>query len=124
MVMIMNELKLISRFKSIFLFLRISLDNVSNNIRWSVDFRFKKTGLPNGMHGLKDDVILRSSADPSMKIDWSEFSSIERLKLKLDKEGNRVDVSVYAIFGEKKRATNLYIHVYDANVDIRPTCFF
>lgn len=74
-----------------------SLENYSNGIRWSVDFRFKKTGLPNGMHGLKDDVILRSSKEPEMKIDWSMFNSVERLKIKRDKEGNIIDVRIYIL---------------------------
>ena len=70
-----------------------SLENYSNGIRWSVDFRFKKTGLPNGMHGLKDDVILRSSTDPNMIINWSMFNSVERLKIKRNADGTIIDVS-------------------------------
>lgn len=68
-----------------------SLENYSNGIRWSVDFRFKKTGLPNGMHGLKNDVILRSSKNPDMKIDWSMFNAVERLKIKKNSDGSIVD---------------------------------
>lgn len=73
-------------------FIQLSLENYSNGIRWSVDFRFKKTGLPNGMHGLKNDVILRSSKDPDMKIDWSMFNAVERLKIKKNSDGSIVDV--------------------------------
>lgn len=73
-------------------FAQLSLQNYSNGIRWSVDFRFKKTGLPNGMHGLKNDVILRSSKDPDMKIDWSMFNAVERLKIKKNSDGSIVDV--------------------------------
>ncbi|KAK3093622.1 hypothetical protein FSP39_018239 [Pinctada imbricata] len=100
-----------------------SMDNVSDNIRWSVDFRFKKTGLPNGMHGLKDDVILRSSADPNMKVDWSEFSSIERLKLKLDKEGNRVDVSIQHLrnFGRIVKQNLVYEMVKSVRPSVSPS---
>ena len=72
-----------------------SLDNISDEIRWSIDLRYKKTGLPSGVHGLKDDVILRSSKDRNMRIDWSKFKNIDRHKLKLDKTGNRIDVSRY-----------------------------
>ena len=72
-----------------------SLENYSNGIRWSVDFRFKKTGLPNGMHGLKDDVILRSSQDPNMNIDWSMFNSVERLKIKRNSDGTIIDVRFF-----------------------------
>ena len=49
--------------------------------------------MPSGVHGLKDDVILRSSKDRNMKIDWGKFKNIDRHKLKLDKTGNRIDVS-------------------------------
>lgn len=44
------------------------------------------------MHGLKNDVILRSSKDPDMKIDWSMFNAVERLKIKKNSDGSIVDV--------------------------------
>lgn len=94
-------------------FIQLSLQNYSNGIRWSVDFRFKKTGLPNGMHGLKNDVILRSSNDPDMKIDWSMFNAVERLKIKKNSDGSIVDVS-----------KNINIRIHDLRVNTDKNTWF
>ena len=47
-----------------------SLENYSDKIRWSLDLRWQKPGLPNGFYGLKKSVLMRKADDPKYKIDW------------------------------------------------------
>lgn len=55
-----------------------SLDNLSNHVRWSVDLRWQKASDPAGFYGLKDGVLMRTSKDPNLKINWEAFDSINR----------------------------------------------
>ena len=70
-----------------------SLENFSNQTRWSIDLRYKRPADDNGMFGLKDDVILRSSADPNMEIDWETFNSVDRTKAQIAYVKSDVNVS-------------------------------
>ncbi|XP_021359944.1 uncharacterized protein LOC110454642 isoform X2 [Mizuhopecten yessoensis] len=96
-----------------------SLENFSNQVRWSIDLRFKKTGLPNGMFGLKPDVEMRSSKDPNMKIDWETFDSIDRTKQQMAsvkdivkvEEDQEFDCSVQGPWMRKWELTHSNIHV-------------
>lgn len=55
-----------------------SLNNMSDHVRWSVDLRWQRASDPVGFFGLKDAVLMRSSKDPNMVIDWSTFDSVNR----------------------------------------------
>ena len=59
-----------------------SLDNVSNDIRWSLDLRWSRAEDPTGFHGLKDGIRMRSSEDPDNYViteeAWNNFDSIDR----------------------------------------------
>ncbi|KAH9505053.1 hypothetical protein Btru_061527 [Bulinus truncatus] len=55
-----------------------SLDNLSNEIRWSIDLRWQNPEKPIGMYGLKDGVLMRSAKNPVKKIDWDRFNSVDR----------------------------------------------
>jgi len=55
-----------------------SLPNLSQIVRWSLDFRWQKASESIGYYGLKDGVLLRSSTDPNFKIDWESFDSVDR----------------------------------------------
>ncbi|XP_045198092.2 uncharacterized protein LOC123552472 [Mercenaria mercenaria] len=55
-----------------------SLDNLSDHVRWSVDLRWQRPSDPACFYGLKDAVVMRSSKDPNLKIDWESFDSINR----------------------------------------------
>ncbi|VDI18198.1 Hypothetical predicted protein, partial [Mytilus galloprovincialis] len=70
-----------------------SLDNASEGVRWSIDLRFKKPGLPNGMFGLKPDVLLRTKENPNMKIDWDTFDSIDRTKAQIASVRDLVEIA-------------------------------
>ncbi|KAL3873369.1 hypothetical protein ACJMK2_036498 [Sinanodonta woodiana] len=55
-----------------------SLPNMSNDVRWSLDLRWQRPDQPFGFYGLKDGVLMRSSKDPNMKIDWDCFDAVDR----------------------------------------------
>lgn len=55
-----------------------SLDNVSDKIRWSLDFRWQDAKKPVGFYGLKNGVVMRSSSDSGHKIDWDGFDAVNR----------------------------------------------
>ncbi|XP_013416111.1 uncharacterized protein LOC106177776 [Lingula anatina] len=55
-----------------------SLSNYSNVIRWSLDLRWSKPTDPVGLWGLKEGVLLRSSKDPNLKVDWDAFTKVDR----------------------------------------------
>ena len=45
-----------------------SLDNMSEQIRWSLDLRWQRPDAPNGFYGLKDCITMAKSDDPSFKV--------------------------------------------------------
>ena len=54
-----------------------SLDNMSDDVRWSLDLRWQRADQPVGFYGLKQGVLMRSSAGP-VDIDWSGFNAVDR----------------------------------------------
>ncbi|CAF1179707.1 unnamed protein product [Didymodactylos carnosus] len=58
-----------------------SLENYSNNIRWSLDLRWQKPNEPNGFYGLKENIVMAKGSDLNYKPDWNEWSKINRSKL-------------------------------------------
>eukprot|EP00042_Codosiga_hollandica_P030584 m.178680 g.178680 ORF g.178680 m.178680 type:complete len:365 (+) comp53396_c0_seq1:3-1097(+) len=55
-----------------------SLNNTSDMIRWSLDLRWQRPDQPNGVFGLKDSILMASSKDPGMKIQWDEWARKSR----------------------------------------------
>lgn len=51
---------------------------MSKAIRWSLDLRWQRPSEPVGFYGLKEGLLMRSSKDPSMKIDWVSFDAVNR----------------------------------------------
>lgn len=51
---------------------------MSKNIRWSLDLRWQKPQDPLGFYGLKEGVMMRSSKDPDLTIDWESFNAVDR----------------------------------------------
>lgn len=58
-----------------------SLDNMSNQIRWSLDLRWQRPDLPNGFYGLKDCITMAKSSDPGFKVDWRGWAEQDRSPL-------------------------------------------
>ena len=51
-----------------------SLENLSDDVRWSVDLRFQNPKDEAGFHtGLVDPIIMRKSDDPSYTADWNSW---------------------------------------------------
>lgn len=55
-----------------------SLPNMSKAIRWSLDLRWQRPSEPVGFYGLKEGLLMRSSKDPGMRIDWESFDAVNR----------------------------------------------
>ncbi|GFO25971.1 phytanoyl-coa dioxygenase 1-like [Plakobranchus ocellatus] len=56
-----------------------SLPNKTNQIRWSLDLRYQKPGLPEGLYGELPTIALRDPATPNLKVDWSPYTKIRHL---------------------------------------------
>ena len=65
-----------------------SLENYSNDVRWSLDLRWQRPGEPNNFFGLKECILMRSVDKPNSSIDWEGFAAVDRNKLQMGFEGN------------------------------------
>lgn len=61
-----------------FYFYSGSLPNVSTDIRWSLDLRWQKPSEPIGFYNLKEGVLMRSSKDSDLDINWKSFNNVDR----------------------------------------------
>ena len=61
--------------------MRRSLDNMSGQIRWSLDLRWQRPGEPNGFYGLKDCIPMAKSGDPGFRLDWGAWAQQDRTPL-------------------------------------------
>ena len=61
-----------------------SLNNLSSDIRWSLDLRWQRPDKPVGFYGVKDGVLLRSKSLTKEHIDWDSFDNNNLFK-KCDK---------------------------------------
>ena len=50
-----------------------SLENHSDAVRWSVDFRFQHPDLPTGQEGVVEPVVLRVGGRPDFRPDWDAW---------------------------------------------------
>ena len=50
-----------------------SLENHSDAVRWSVDFRWQNPHLPTGQEGIVDPIIMRLDGDPDFQPDWASW---------------------------------------------------
>ncbi|XP_046567729.1 probable alpha-ketoglutarate-dependent hypophosphite dioxygenase isoform X2 [Haliotis rubra] len=55
-----------------------SLPNLSQDIRWSLDLRWQRPDKPVGFYGIKDSILMRSSADSDHVINWDPFDEVDR----------------------------------------------
>ncbi|KAK9903937.1 hypothetical protein WJX75_000915 [Coccomyxa subellipsoidea] len=55
-----------------------SLDNMSDQIRWSLDLRWQRPDLPNGFYGLKDCITMAKSGEPGYAPDWTNWGRQDR----------------------------------------------
>ncbi|XP_013416110.1 uncharacterized protein LOC106177775 [Lingula anatina] len=74
-----------------------SLNNYSSVIRWSFDLRWSSLHDPIAFWGLKDGVLLRSSKDPNLKVDWEPFLAVDRTTVQskaLNKEEDEFNTTI------------------------------
>ncbi|XP_070577373.1 uncharacterized protein [Ptychodera flava] len=57
-----------------------SLQNYSEDIRWSLDLRWQLPHLSNGFYGLKGNVLMRTKEDANLVIDFDSFDKVDRHK--------------------------------------------
>ena len=57
-----------------------SLQNKSNDVRWSLDLRWQRPGEPEGLHGIQQPVLMRDPQHPDLVIDWSPVDDSRHLK--------------------------------------------
>ncbi|KAK6999193.1 hypothetical protein BgiMline_008824, partial [Biomphalaria glabrata] len=57
-----------------------SLNNISDEIRWSLDLRWQNPEKSVGFYGLKEGVLMRSAKNPVTKIDWEGFNKVDRYR--------------------------------------------
>lgn len=55
-----------------------SLENVSNDVRWSVDLRWQSPREDFGFYGIQQGVLMRSPEQPDLQPDWEEFFKVDR----------------------------------------------
>ena len=76
---------------------------MSNDVRWSLDLRWQRTGDPDGLWGLKKPVVMRKKDDPAYQIDWTEFNSVDRhLKQKESVDGEEMVRILFDLFSIPK----------------------
>ena len=51
---------------------------MSTDIRWSLDLRWQKPSDPIGFYNLKEGVLMRSSKDSDLDINWESFNNVDR----------------------------------------------
>ena len=78
-----------------------SLNNLSDEIRWSLDLRWQRSDMAVGFYGLKDGIKMRSSNDPDFKIDWESFDNINRHQEVLKAEGKVMNCKALAMNVER-----------------------
>jgi hypothetical protein len=81
-----------------------SLSNLSDIIRWSIDFRWMSADAPDCYWGLKDPVRMRSSTDSNFQIDWDSFDAVDRVVKQFEamkQEVDEFDTTVQAPFMHK-----------------------
>lgn len=55
-----------------------SLPNLSKQVRWALDLRWQRPDKPYGLWGMKNGVVMRSSSDKNVNIDWESFVAVDR----------------------------------------------
>ena len=54
------------------------MNNLSNDIRWSLDLRWQRPDKSVGFYGMKPGILMRSQKKPLDTIDWDGFNYVDR----------------------------------------------
>ncbi len=74
----LNQGKVLQNNSRKYILTYFSLNNLSEKIRWSMDFRWQRADKPVGFYGLKEGLVMKTSKDPNHVINWQEFEKINR----------------------------------------------
>jgi hypothetical protein len=96
-----------------------SLNNMSNMVRWSLDFRWQAAEHDSCFHGLKQCIRMRSSTDPNLVIDFDSFDSVDRHKKALEELGQEEDEFDTTIQGPFMRNWEI-VHLNRHNSNLPP----
>ena len=55
-----------------------SLENHSDEVRWSLDFRWQRPDQPSGQEGILDPIVMRRGDDPQFRPDWADWLAAYR----------------------------------------------
>lgn len=88
-----------------------SLENYSENIRWSLDLRWQDPAKDNGFYGLKPNIPLRMQGQPNYTPDWTKWANTSRTEL----QKAAATTSVKEV--DQKFATNYHSQQSQADFD-------
>ncbi|KAK7104217.1 phytanoyl-CoA dioxygenase domain-containing protein 1-like [Littorina saxatilis] len=76
-----------------------SLENKSNDVRWSLDLRWQRPGEPEGLFGIQQPVLLRDPDKPDLQVDWAPFEDSRHVKqaeylTEKDREKDELDSTI------------------------------
>lgn len=71
-----------------------STENLSDNIRWSVDLRWQRPDEVSGFEGVKDPILMRSAQQPGYQLDWREWALQNRIAAAMEAKKDEFDASV------------------------------
>ena len=71
-----------------------STENLSDQIRWSVDLRWQRPTETSGFEGIKDCILMRTARDPQHRIDWSDWATQNRIEAAMEEHRDEFDASV------------------------------
>ena len=57
-----------------------SLDNFSDQVRWSLDLRWQNNGLPCGFEPVRNPLKIKDKRDKQFKCDWDQWTKVNRIK--------------------------------------------
>jgi len=87
-----------------------SLNNLSDEIRWSLDLRWQNPDLPNGYFGLKDCILMLTEKDPNYEIAWDAWAQQSRTPLQEKAVKQEVDEFDTTIAGPWMRQWEIEHH--------------
>ena len=72
-----------------------STENLSDQIRWSVDLRWQRPDEPSGFDTVKECLLMRTARDPNYRIDWTAWARQNRIADAMDqKPADPLDTTV------------------------------
>ena len=71
-----------------------STENLSDDIRWSVDLRWQRPDEVSGFEGIKDPILLRTAKTPGYQLDWKSWAVQNRIAAAMEDHKDEFESSV------------------------------